>query len=194
MASLEDDAPVLVNIRDRRESIMANTPGVFVVEPNPGAMAHPNPIYAIGFLEEVTINRSVIDALAGRYDLDPDFVRAIVWIESTHGWYDRFTFRNHTLRPMNVHDTLWSQLGVDRKALTDRKLNIAAGVHILAAIWERTLDPTVEKVATLYNQLGATQVNNYGKTVAQYMVHKPWSAAVKAANTFPLPCSGCHRK
>ena len=186
--------PVLVSIQERRQSIMANTPGVFVVEPNPAAMAHPQPIYAINSLEEVTLNRAVIDRLALRYSLNPDFVKAIAWIESTHGWYDRFAPHNHTIRPMNVHDTLWAQLGVDRKTLESRNLNVAAGAHILAAIWERTLDPNAEKVATLYNQLGAIKVNKYGKTVAYYMVHKPWVRSAGAANTFRLQCSACHTR
>jgi len=173
-----------------------NTPGVFVVEPNPDAKAYPNPWYAAHDLEEVTENRTAIEHMALRYKLDPDFVKAIVWMESTHGWYDRFDPWNKTIRPMNVHDTLWSQLGINRKTLNDHTRNIAAGVHILAAIWQRTSDPTVEKVATLYNQLGATKVNGYGKTVAYYLQHKPWlnKGYVGKANTFRRPCQACHTR
>ena len=188
--------PVLANIKDRREAIMANTPGRFVVEPNADAKPYPNPWYGANSLEEVTANRAAIERLAFRYKLDTDFVKAIVWMESTHGWYDRFDPHNKTIRPMNVHDTLWSQLGIDRKTLEDPTRNIAAGVHILAAIWDRTDNPTVEKVATLYNQLGATQVNGYGKTVAYYMTHKPWlgTRSPGKANTFRAPCNACHKR
>jgi len=166
--------PVLTAIKDRRESIMANTPAMFAVADNPDAKARPKPWFLASSLEEVSPNDHRIVAMAHQYKLDPNFVRAVVYMESTHGWYDRVDPWNHTIRPMNVHDTLWRQLGVNRKDLEDPRLNIAAGVHILAAIWYRTDNPTVEKVATLYNQLGATKVNVYGKTVAYYMVHKPW--------------------
>jgi hypothetical protein len=63
-------------------------------------------------------------------------------------------------------------------SLENPEINIAAGVHILSAIWNRTEEPTYEKVATLYNQLGATKVNGYGKTVVYYMTHKPWASKI----------------
>ena len=166
--------PVLNTIKERWESIMANTPGLILVAEHTTARPHPRPWYQVSALEEVTRNESNIVALAHRYEVHPDFVKAIIYMESTHGWYDRFDPWNKTIRPMNVHDTLWHQLGVSRKDLEHPDRNIAAGVHILAAIWDRTKDPTVEKVATLYNHLGATKVNVYGKTVTYDMVHKSW--------------------
>jgi soluble lytic murein transglycosylase-like protein len=173
---------------------MANTPGVFVVEPNPAAKSYPNPLYAISAFEEVSENRTNLEKMAFRYQLNPDFVKAIAWMESTHGWYDRMQPNNKTIRPMNVHETLWNGLGIDRNTLKDHTLNVAAGVHILAAIWQRTADATPEKVATLYNQLGATKVTGYGKTVAYYMAHKPWIRTAGKANTFRPPCQACHEK
>ena len=171
---------------------MANTPATFVVEDDPEAIPYPGPWYAMDSLEEVTKNSAAIERLAHQYGLDPDFVKAIVWMESTHGWYDRFSPNNKTIRPMNVHDTLWAQLGISRADLQDPTRNIAAGVHILAMIWERTPDPTVEKVASLYNQLGAQKVNGYGKTVAQYMQQKPWLKKPAKANSHHKTCSACH--
>jgi hypothetical protein len=184
------NGPVLTDIADRRQSIMANTDGTFVVDDNPNAKALPNPWYELDSLEEVTANAAKIEGLAYQYKLDPDFVKAIVWMESTHGWYDRFDPNNKTIRPMNVHATLWSQLRINRKDLQDPRLNIAAGVHILAAIKTRTAEPNDEKVATLYNQLSATKVNNYGKTVSFYATHKPW--ARKPLSILTSCPSGCH--
>lgn len=171
-----ENPPVLTAIKDRRESIMANTPAVFDVGDNPEVAAAPAPWYQISGFEEVTKNKDTIEKMAKQYNMDPDFVKAVVYMESTHGWYDRVDPYNKTIRPMNVHDTLWSQLGVTRDELEDPNLNIATGVHILASIRDRTQDPSAEKIATLYNQLGATKVNPYGKTVAYYMEHKPWLA------------------
>jgi soluble lytic murein transglycosylase-like protein len=170
--------PLLTSIKDRRDSILKNTPGTFHVNPDDTVRAYPSPRYARPEFEETTLNWLTIQQMARRYNLDPDFVSAIVWIESTHGWYDRYDPRNKTIRPMNVHARLWEQLGVTRRDLEDPQINIAAGVHILAAIWERTDEPTYEKVATLYNQLGASRVNGYGKTVVHYMVQKPWAPKI----------------
>jgi hypothetical protein len=167
-------APTLNTIKERRDSIMANIPGVFVVNEDPTGKPTPAPWYSMEAFEEVSANLEQIGVLAQRYRLDPDFVKAIVWIETTHGYYDRLDPWNKTIRPMNVHTKLWSDLGISREDMKKSPLNIAAGVHILAAIWERTADPTVAKVATLYNQLGATSVSAYGKTVEQYMKQRPW--------------------
>lgn len=172
--------PVLTTLAERRQSIIADTPGTFIVAENTAVAAGPNPIYAIGNYEEVTENLAIIDRYAIQYGLDVDFVKAIVWMESTHGWYDRLKGSdNETIRPMNVHARLWQQLGITRTDLANKEINIAVGVHILAKIWERTESPTFEKVATLYNSLGATSVNKYGKTVDSYRSTRPWSIATK---------------
>ena len=173
--------PVLTNIKDRRDSILKNTPGVFQVAPNPAAKPYANPVYARQDLEEVTGNLLTIDKAALRYDLNPDFVRAIVWMESTHGWYDRYDPHNKTIRPMNVHAKLWEQLGITRADLDNPELNIEAGVYILAQIWARTENPNYEKVAALYNMMSATKVDGYGKTIVHYMQHRPWLSKVGAS-------------
>ncbi len=185
--------PLLTGIAERRNSIMANTGGFIVLEENPKARAIPKPWYEIDSYEEVTANKKTIERLAAQYKIDPDFVKAIVWMESTHGWYDRIDPHNKTIRPMNVHDTLWSQLGVNRRDLQNPTLNVAAGVHILAAIRDRTAEPTNEKIATLYNQLSAHKVNNYGKTVAFYTIHRPWDHRRNSSRATPTSCpTNCH--
>jgi soluble lytic murein transglycosylase-like protein len=156
------------------------------VADSPGIRAHADPWYAARGAEETTENLINIDRAALRYDLDPDFVRAIVWMESTHGWYDRVDPKNKTIRPMNVHAKLWEQLGISRTDLDNPQLNIEAGVYILAQIWQRTEDPTCEKVATLYNQLGATAVNQYGKTIVGYMNQRPWVSSQEAVKKSQL--------
>jgi hypothetical protein len=170
-----DSPPVIEGIKERRESILNNTPAVFRIKPNPAISGDPNPWYAKQDLEETSSNWVTIQRVARMRGLDPDFVSAIVWMESTHGWYDRFDPKNKTIRPMNVHAELWH---LDRIRLGDPEYNIVKGVDILKAIWDRTEDPDFEKVATLYNQLGAKEVNRYGKTVVSYMKTRPWSSAI----------------
>jgi hypothetical protein len=120
--------PILTSIAARRESIMANTEAVFDVEENSHAKTLPKPWYEMDSVDEVTVNARTSQALAFRYKLDPDFVKAVVWMESTRGWYDRFSPNNKTIRPMNVHFHLSSQLRTNKANLQNRKLNIATGV------------------------------------------------------------------
>jgi hypothetical protein len=170
-----EEIPIVQDIAKRRESIMANTPARFIVAENPNVKAAPNPWYALKDYEEVTANVDRIERLAARYGVDPDIVKAIVWLESTHGYYDRVKGeKNDTLRPMNIHHGLWAQLGIDRATMKDPEYNIAAGIHIWVALWDRVVDPTVEKVGSVYNMLGATQVIVYGKTLDQYYRTRPW--------------------
>jgi soluble lytic murein transglycosylase-like protein len=166
--------PVIQDIKGRRDSITANTPAIFEVDTDEHASPYPQPWYAVRELEEVTANSAAIETSAYRHRLNPDLVRAIVWMESTHGWYDRLDPANKTIRPMNVHVERWKQLGASRKVLRDPARNIEVGALVLAALQDRISEPTPEKIATLYNQLGATKVSPYGKTVAYYMTHKPW--------------------
>jgi len=168
----------LKTIAERRQSINANTPGRIVIEEDPAAQAKTDPFYALSSYEEVTENAALIKLAAARYQLDENFLKAIVYIESTHGWYDRLEgSRNKTIRPMNVHEDLWAGSAIDRKTLLNQTYNIMAGAHLLWAIWERVEDPTFEKVAQLYNQLGATKVGRYGKTVDRYRRLRPWRNA-----------------
>jgi hypothetical protein len=164
----------LEGIKARREAIMANTDGTFCIDDDGSAQVEKKPFYAIEKYEEVRANNAAIELAARAEGLDPELLKAIVWIETTHGYYDRIDPWNKTIRPMNVHAILWGDLGITKTTLKNRDYNIAAGAYILGQIWERTLDPTPEKVATLYNQLGAKTVNQYGRTVAHYMKVKPW--------------------
>jgi hypothetical protein len=174
-AYIQPMVPLLKTIAERRQSINANTPGRIVIEEDSAAQAKTDPFYAISSYEEVTENTKLIKLAASRYGLNENFLKAIVYIESTHGWYDRLEgSHNKTIRPMNVHDELWSGMGIDRKTLLDKQYNIMAGAHLLWALWERVEDPSYEKVAQLYNQLGATKVGRYGKTVDRYRRERPW--------------------
>ena len=69
---------------------------------------------------------------------------------------------------MNVHVEYWSSLGVPREGLNDAALNIHVGTLLLKRIIDRTQQPTVETVATLYNDLGADRVSAYGRSVSVY--------------------------
>jgi hypothetical protein len=156
---------------------MGNLPGLIRVVENPSAKPYPNPLYSRIDMEEVTRHEKLIDAATSRYGLDPDLAKAVVWIETTHGWYDAITGllkEPKSLRPMNVHVEFWRNLGITREQLANPRVNIETGVFILASLMQRIQDPTPEKLFSLYNNLATDKISPYGKTVAHYYVTKPW--------------------
>lgn len=158
-----------------RDAIVRNAPVKIEVRPS-NAAAYPNPWYADPEQEMVTrFDGWVRDATRGS-SVDPDLVRAIIWMESTHGWYDRFSRSPSTILPMNVHASFWRDLGVSRSDLRTPELNIKTGVRLLEVLWRSVDQPSIEKVATIYNDLGREAVSGYGKTVSHYYLAKPWLA------------------
>jgi hypothetical protein len=163
---------------DRRTAIAGNLPGYISIDPNPEVKSYAYPWYARESQEEVTSNNALIEKAARRYGIDPNLLRAIVWIESTHGYYDAYTGilkAPKSVRPMNVNVDAWGPyLGVTRADLNKAEINIETGAFIFSQILERLIDPTPEKVFTLYNNLRADKVSGYGKTAAQYLRDRPW--------------------
>ena len=161
----------------RREAIAGNLPGRITLSENPKAMPNPDPWYSLESHEQVTENDSLITKAANRNGVDPDLFRAIIWLETTHGWYDKVTGiikPPKTIRPSNIHVEYWSSLGVSRESLKDPEINLEVGAYILNQITRRIDNPTPERIATLYNNLRADKVSDYGKTVGYYYRTKPW--------------------
>jgi len=176
--------------RERKDAIIHDTHAIFEVHENPSAKANADPWYSRKKEEQVTEYSQLIEVEARRKGLDPDFVKAVVWMETTHGWYDEITGlvkEPKTIRPMNIHVDYWKGLGYSRNDLQDPMINIEVGAFLLAEIWKRTKDPTPEKVATLYNDLGARKVSDYGKTVIVYYRSRPWLPPPPPPIPAPLP-------
>ena len=97
-----------------------------------------------------------------------------MYMETTHGWYDKFYPYRKTILPMNLHYKYWRDLGVTKDKLRCPFYNIEFGIILLSRISNRLEDPTPRKVATIYNFLGAEKVSEYGARVAKIMKEKPW--------------------
>lgn len=147
------------------------------VAPASDVPAFSDPWY--GREQDEMVSRSAfwIGEAARKHGVDPDLIRAIIWLESTHGWYDRVLDEDErkTLLPMNVHVQYWSGLGFTPQDLKKTSNNVMAGTRILKELWQRVENPTVEKVATIYHNLGDEKVSSYGKTAAHYYQTKPWT-------------------
>ncbi|MGB9368923.1 MAG: hypothetical protein WCE79_23200 [Xanthobacteraceae bacterium] len=160
-----------------RNAIVADTPLKLALAESGVARSYASPWYQNKFFEELRgpNDLRIIQATRGT-SVEPDLVRAIIWMETTHGWYDRI-FPDRTIksiRPMNIYVQYWRGLGITLEDMEKPGRNIATGVKILSGLKARLENPSIEKIATLYNDLAANSVSSYGKTVAEYYRTKPW--------------------
>ncbi len=162
----------------RRALVLQGGGGDFYVAPN--SQANPGaPWYEDSSKSTVAAYNDGIEMATARQDVDPDLIRAVMYVETTHGWYDEFTEPlgvNDTILPMNVSEKNWGvPLGLSRQDLEQPFTNIEAGTKILKGIIANL--PTgapISVVATLYNSLSATKVSNYGARVAAVYSTKAW--------------------
>ena len=167
------DTPALRKAEDRKASIISNTPAVFLIENNPNAN-HTKPIYELESQSEVQKWCGVIFQIAQKHRIDSNLVMAIIYMETTHGWYDAIYPFRKTILPMNIHYSYWRKLGITPEQLNVPAYNIEYGVIILSRIRDRIQNPTTAKIATLYNNLAAERVSDYGARVACLYWEKPW--------------------
>ena len=167
------------DLATRRAFVKNGGGAIFHIAPNLSADASA-PIFEIKAFNTVNKYTPYIDAAGWKWNVDPDIIRAVMYMEETHGYYDMLLQpigQNRTILPMNVHDTLWGSDVGTREQLLDPRFNINAGARILAGI-QNNLEPqdrTAANIATLYNKLGATQVTNYGARVNAIYQTKPWN-------------------
>jgi hypothetical protein len=168
-------------INFRKKSIIKNTPAEFIIEENISAYGG-KPIYERYSKEQVKENEEYIIIYSKKYNLDTDFVRAIIYMESTHGWYDSYCGKYNpkcleafSILPMNILVDYWKDLGFTREDLKNPEKNIEAGCILLRRIWDRVKNPTIEKVASIYNLLGTTKVLDYGMRVRKIYDLKLWN-------------------
>ena len=102
-----------------------------------------------------------------------------MYVETTHGWYDTIPDLmgvNKSILPMNVNVQYWGDtFSVTRKSLHDPFTNIITGASIIRGI-QQNLPPnsSVPEVATLYNNLRALKVSDYGARVEHVYSTRPW--------------------
>ena len=159
---------------DRKKSIIEDSPAIFEIVDNPSAISVA-PFYEIQRASEVGKWCGIIIGLSQKYDLDSRLVEAVMYMETTHGWYDMFYPMRKTILPMNLHYKYWRELGVTKENLDCPFYNVEFGVILLARIQARVEQPTVAKIATIYNFLGAEKVSDYGARVASLYITRPWA-------------------
>jgi hypothetical protein len=197
--------------RARRQSILENSPAIFGV----GEYAYADGFHPVHALEQVgkallrqeslgatqvREHDSLIKEEADRAGIDPDLLRAIMYMEVSQGAYGypaELLDWSDSILPMNVKRSLWGGLLNDGRpysrryieagrdkgvvidqgqdALDDPRLNIRAGATLLRRIRDRLQDPSIQNIATLYNGLSMENVTDYGKRVDEIYRTKEWN-------------------
>lgn len=113
-----------------------------------------------------------IKASASRFAVPEIFLLSIAVMETIHGYYDEpfeWIGVNNSIRPMNINVAYWPAL-FSAKDMHDPAKNVDAGAFMLKRITERLApnDRTIRKIATLYNDINAKRVNDYGARVEYF--------------------------
>lgn len=180
-ASRREPAPVLRGHAARSASILSETPGRFVVRENPehkgrqpGYASHNAGVAAVELFDQL------IREEAARAGVDPNLIRAIMYVENAQGHYFGAARAAEGLGlaksifPMNIRPDIWAGLGFTERDLHNPRTNIRAAAILVRRIHERLDDPTVSKFATLYNLLPETSVTAYGARVAEVYRTRAW--------------------
>ena len=85
------------------------------------------------------------------------------------------TFKNlKPVRPIYINPEIWGGLGIDKKSAYDPETNIRAAAKLIGRAWDRLVDPTIAKLATLYQGLGKDKVSDYGAYGQRVYDERPW--------------------
>jgi len=160
----------------RKESVLHDFLMRFNVKGNASARGN-EPLYELDSMSDVAKHSRAITSEANRLGVDSDLVKAIMYMETTHGYYDAIPAlidKNKSILPMNVRSGYWKNIGFTREELKQSNNNIAAGVYLIKQLSERVTPYSVEGLASLYQDLGTTQVTEYGARVKQIYDKKLW--------------------
>lgn len=121
--------------------------------------------------------KDIIESEAIQQGVDSNLIRAILYMETTHGYYDKLMEvfdKNNSILPMNVRSDYWRDLGFSRTSLKKPETNIHVGTLLLKRIIERVQPTNVEGIASVYNDLGTTVTTDYGARVKVIYDDKLW--------------------
>lgn len=178
---ISGDTTTLVDcLISRQESIIYNIKFYFYVQEN-NKLKQDTVWYEVGYFEEVTDNIGSIDSSSKKFSIDSELLKSIIYMESTHGYYDavfeaipRKIKENKSIRPTNINVAAWPMLFTREEANNVVK-NIDAGAYMLKLISDRVADKNILKIASLYNSINAKFVLQYGLEVKNFYDKKPWN-------------------
>ena len=167
----------------RRWAILNDRPNVrFNIDENPKEVGSaPSDREHDEGISAVNKHDSIIEQEAGAQMVDPDLVRAIMYVENadeSQGAFTKFVEDlglAKTLLPMNINPRLWAGLiGVKEEEFHNPEVNIRAAVALIKRIQERVDGPTPAKVGSIYNFAGREKVSNFGARVQKAFDNRLW--------------------
>ena len=164
----------------RIQAIIEDAPARFEIRDNPDAnpdYGRRRAIHALGVIA-VRFNAAVIEREAEAQGVDPDLVKAILYVERAQGYHDipaELLGRSQSLHPMNIRPDPWAALTNPPADLADSETNIRTAVTLLRRIAERIDDPTPAKVASIWNFTGRELVNDFGARVQAVYDERTWA-------------------
>ncbi len=175
------NVPIVRNEKLRVEMIKKNLRAEFPIKDDNKRSGRRPAIYELHNVGWLAIKKydHIIREEAKRAGIDPDIIRAIVYVENARGYYDEILDRPGTVRPMNINPELWEGLGgLNRRNSGDPRVNIRAGAILLRRIRDRIKEPNIRKIAAIYNFTGKESTGNdrtgYIARVAYVFRHKLW--------------------
>ncbi|WP_421707116.1 hypothetical protein [Algihabitans sp.] len=180
---IQTELPIINDPDERTASILNDTPARFAFTPDPEADSS-SPIWEMPVLGRIAIERhgQTIDEMSKKHGVDPDLVRAILWLESARGHYvivgnyiaDRLDLSNSAM-PMNINSSLWGGLiGETDTRLEDPVENIEAAIILIRRISDRLEAPTPEAIGSIWNYIGRETTHDRGAYVGRIYREKPW--------------------
>jgi hypothetical protein len=168
----------------RKDCILRDLGGknqaLFKVAPNPYADSRKD-FHEVASKSMVAQFDKFIQEAADAKAIPADLIRAIMYMETTRGHYDRLVSWgnfNKSILPMNINVNYWGSAFGTRDTLKNPRENIQAGAEMLKRIIKCMPDnSTIEQIASVYNSLGATNVSNYGARVGAIHRGQIWKLA-----------------
>lgn len=173
------DRPVINMSADRIRAILDDAPALFEIEENPDADKNYADSYADHDAGAIAVSRhnSTIEREAASQRVDPDLVKAIMYVENAHG--QSYSFAEalgvaSTILPMNINKNLWSGLGAEPEEFSDPEINIRVGVTLIRRLRDRIDGPTPAAIASIWNFAGHEVVSDFGARVQDVYERKLW--------------------
>lgn len=181
--AVQQDWPIVNKSADRIRSILENAPARFEIADTPEDNGQA-PLWRRhdkGTKAVQTYN-DIIEREAARIGVDSDLIRAVMYYENADGHKLIFNDlgdifeQSDTVMPMNINPGIWGPLGIEnREAARNPEKNIRAATVLLKRIGERIVDPTPEKIGSIWNGIGLEKVNHRGARIGRIYREKPWT-------------------
>lgn len=163
-----EQKPVYKNRYQRRLSIAFNLPAYFYIADD---FSYTPPYPVLDKWEVISHYNGVLRLAAEIYGVDVNLARAIFLMETSNcysSWID--PLRRNRL-PMNIHYDNWKELAGSKDYIQNPNNNIEIGVLILKRIQDKLKDPSIAKIASVFHQIEAMVVNEYGAKAAMLYQH-----------------------